>query len=45
LVQKRLKLPGAWWRAANADHMLALRVCRANRQWQAYWSAVDAEAA
>ena len=25
LVQKRLKLPGAWWTAANAEHMLALR--------------------
>jgi hypothetical protein len=40
IVQKRLKLPGAWWRAANAEHMLALRLSRANRQWNAYW-AVD----
>jgi hypothetical protein len=30
IVQKRLKLPGSWWLAANADHMLALRVNRAN---------------
>jgi hypothetical protein len=37
IVQKRLKLPGAWWRAANADHMLALRLNRANRQWDSYW--------
>jgi hypothetical protein len=26
LVQKRLKLPGVWWTAANAEHMLALSV-------------------
>jgi len=37
IVQKRLKLPGAWWCAANADHMLALRLNRANRQWDSYW--------
>lgn len=37
IVQQRLKRPGAWWRAANADHMLALRLNRANRQWNAYW--------
>jgi len=38
LVQKRLKLPGAWWLAANADHMLALRVNRANGEWADYWA-------
>ena len=38
IVQQRLKRPGAWWRAANADHMLALRLNRANRQWDAYWA-------
>jgi hypothetical protein len=38
VVQKRLKLPGAWWLAANAEHMLALRVNRANREWAGYWS-------
>lgn len=37
IVQKRLKLPGSWWCAANADHMLALRLNRANRQWDSYW--------
>ena len=37
IVQKRLKLPGAWWCAANADHMLALRLNRANQQWGSYW--------
>jgi hypothetical protein len=45
LVQKRLKLAGAWWRAANADHMLALRVCRANQQWQTYWATAHSKAA
>ena len=39
LVQKRLKLPGAWWTAANAEHMLALRVNRANEEWSEYWAA------
>jgi hypothetical protein len=24
--------------AANAQHMLALRVNRANREWDAYWA-------
>ena len=38
IVQKRLKLPGSWWCAANADHMLALRLNRANRQWDDYWN-------
>lgn len=38
LIQKRLKLPGAWWLAANAESMLALRVNRANSEWQGYWS-------
>ena len=38
LVQQRLKRPGAWWCAANAEHMLALRLNRANHQWNAYWA-------
>jgi hypothetical protein len=37
LVQQRLKRPGAWWRATNAEHMLALRLNRANQQWKTYW--------
>jgi primase-polymerase (primpol)-like protein len=36
IVQQRLKRPGAWWLAANADYMLALRLNRANRQWDAF---------
>jgi Uncharacterised protein family (UPF0236) len=38
IVQQRLKRPGAWWCAANAEHMLALRLNRANRQWNTYWA-------
>lgn len=38
IVQKRLKLPGSWWCVTNADHMLALRLNRANRQWDDYWN-------
>ena len=38
IVQQRLKRPGSWWRIENADYMLALRINRANRQWNAYWS-------
>lgn len=38
IVQKRLKLPGSWWCAANAEHMLALRLNRANNQWGEYWN-------
>ncbi len=37
VVQARLKLSGAWWRAENAEKMLALRVTRANGEWQSYW--------
>ena len=38
LIQKRLKLPGSWWKAANAEHMLSLRVNRANDEWRGYWA-------
>lgn len=38
IVQRRMKLPGAWWTPENAEHMLALRVCRANQEWNGYWS-------
>jgi Uncharacterised protein family (UPF0236) len=37
VVQARLKKSGAWWCEENADKMLALRVCRANGEWKAYW--------
>lgn len=37
VIQKRLKLSGAWWKAANVEPMLALRVVRANDGWDEYW--------
>ena len=37
VIQKRLKLSGAWWKAANVEPMLALRVIRANDDWNDYW--------
>jgi hypothetical protein len=38
VIQHRLKLSGAWWKQANAQAMLGLRVARANHCWNAYWS-------
>jgi hypothetical protein len=37
IVQNRLKIAGAWWKVENAEKMLALRVNRANGDWNAYW--------
>lgn len=37
VIQKRLKLPGAWWKIGNANDMLALRTLRVNKYWQDYW--------
>jgi hypothetical protein len=39
VLQKRLKLSGAWWTAANLNHMAQLRTCRANNDWDDYWKA------
>ena len=36
-IQKRLKLPGAWWTSSNAQAMLNLRCLRANHRWDDYW--------
>jgi hypothetical protein len=38
VIQKRLKIAGAWWKTDNADKMLALRVLRANGDWNRYWN-------
>jgi hypothetical protein len=43
VAQKRLKLPGAWWRVEHAEHMLALRINRLNGDWETYWAALAAE--
>lgn len=37
VIQARLKISGAWWRVENAEKMLALRVARANGEWESYW--------
>jgi Uncharacterised protein family (UPF0236) len=37
VIQARLKLPGAWWKAANVGTMLTLRTVRANGKWDDYW--------
>lgn len=38
VIQNRLKIAGAWWKIENLSKMLALRVVRANRDWEDYWS-------
>ncbi len=37
VIQARLKRSGAWWKAENAEAMLALRTLRASGQWESYW--------
>ena len=37
LIQRRLKLPGAWWSKETASDMAQLRVTRANHHWNAFW--------
>jgi hypothetical protein len=44
VIQHRLKLPGAWWKADNVEPMLALRVVRANEDWEQYWGNLAAAA-
>lgn len=38
VLQKRLKIAGAWWLEANAERMLQLRTVRANGDWDKYWT-------
>ena len=42
VLQKRLKLSGAWWKRNNLKHMVALRILRANKQWDNYWNDLKA---
>ena len=37
VLQKRIKLSGAWWTEKNAHSMAHLRVCRANHEEDSYW--------
>jgi hypothetical protein len=38
VIQKRMKIAGAWWKPETAEHMLSLRTLRANGDWHEYWS-------
>jgi hypothetical protein len=38
VIQKRLKIAGAWWEKENAHDMLTLRILRANNKWDDYWN-------
>ena len=38
VLQKRLKISGAWWNQDNLIDMAHLRVCRANRNEHLYWA-------
>jgi hypothetical protein len=40
ILQKRLKIPGAWWLERNAERMLQLRTLRANSDWNKYWARI-----
>lgn len=42
VLQKRLKLSGAWWKKRNLTYMIALRILRANEQWDSYWNELKA---
>ncbi len=37
ILQARLKVAGAWWKRENANKMIALRLNRANMDWDTYW--------
>jgi len=45
VIQDRLKRAGAWWKLKNAKHMVALRACRANQEWDRYWQSRGQQAA
>lgn len=38
IVQVRLKISGAWWHPDRVDHILALRMLKANGWWAEYWA-------
>lgn len=42
IIQKRLKIAGAWWKENNAQNMISLRVIRANGDWENYWKKLNA---
>lgn len=40
VIQRRLKLAGAWWKETNAEAMLGLRAQRATGLWESYWQSL-----
>ena len=40
VIQRRLKLAGAWWKESNAEAMLGLRAQRATGLWDSYWQSM-----
>jgi len=38
VIQKRLKLTGAWWNIDHAENVVQLRVMRANNHYSKFWS-------
>ena len=40
VLQKRLKIAGAWWLERHAEAMLQLRTVRANGDWNQYWNQI-----
>jgi hypothetical protein len=44
VVQKRLKIAGAWWKVDNANALLNLRMNRMNGYWESYWDSQRAAA-
>jgi len=40
VLQKRLKIAGAWWLEGNAERMLQLPTVRAKGNWDKYWTEV-----
>lgn len=45
VIQERIKLPGAWWKPSSIESMLALRIKRANKEWNTFWSGSERQAA
>lgn len=41
VVQRRLKIPGAWWKPETAECILALRCMRINGDWERYWRLIN----
>lgn len=40
VLQRRLKIAGAWWLERSAEWMLQLRTVRANGDWDNYWTEI-----